>query len=102
MSAVAAALLAMLLLVTVLGGVLTWHTIRMYRRGLRGRGDVAATASQTLIALTAILLALAGVDLPDPVYYLFAFAAAGLAAPTLWRRRHQIRAGLRSHRDDRE
>jgi hypothetical protein len=89
----------MLLIVAAVGGVLTWHTARMYRRGLRGRGDVAATAIQTLIAATPIVLALAGIDLPGPAYYLFAFTAAGLAAPTLWRARHQIRAGLRGHRD---
>lgn len=92
--AVTAAFIVVGALVAAVGGLLTWSTVRMYRRGLLGGVYVAVPATQTLLTLIPVGLWLVGFSPPPGMHFLIAGAVLALALVLVWRRRRAIRAGL--------
>jgi hypothetical protein len=92
--AVTATFVVFELLAATVGGMLTWSTIRMYRRGLLSGVYVAVTATQTVLTLIPVGLWLAGFSPPHGLHFLVAFAVLALSGALVWRRRRAIRAGL--------
>jgi ABC-type Fe3+-siderophore transport system permease subunit len=92
--AVTATLIAVEILLALVGALLTWTSIRLYRFGAIRRVYVAVTVTQAVLLLLPVAAVLAGIAVPPVGHLLIGLVTVGLGLPHLWRRRRQVRAGL--------